>query len=296
MSARALLQLSLVVALLTMGLKAAAWWLTGSVGLLSDALESIVNVAGAAFGLGMVHWAESPPDAEHPYGHHKAEYFSAGFEGGLILVAAVAMVVAAVDRWWSPQALQALDVGIGLSALSAVINGALATAMLRQSRRDRSVALQADARHLMTDVWTTGGVVVGLLAVMATGWHWIDPALAIAVALNVAREGLHLLRGAAGGLMDEALEPEVQAEIERTLQGFAHAVVRFDHLTTRRAGRRRFVDLHLHLPADWSLRRAAALRADVEQALMSAVPGLRATIQLLPADVEARFHEEKDPL
>ncbi len=290
------LKISVGVALATIALKTGAWWLTGSVGLLSDALESLVNLAGAIFALMMVTVAAQPPDEGHPYGHHKAEYFSSGFEGVLILVAALAIIVAAGFRFANPQPLEQLGIGLALSVISSVMNGALAFAMLRKAREHRSMALEGDARHLFTDVWTSAGVVVGLLAVQATGWLWLDPLLAVLVAANIAREGVTLVWRSAEGLMDQALEPEVLAEIDLTLAGFAHATIRFDHVTTRRAGARRFVDLHMHMPAAWSLGRAAALRISVEQALMSAVPGLRASIQLLPTDVEAHLGEEDELL
>lgn len=289
------LKLSVVVALTTMALKFGAWWLTGSVGLLSDALESLVNLAGAAFALLMVAIAAAPPDRDHPYGHHKAEYFSSGFEGMLILAAALGIIWAAVDRFIHPQPLQSLSIGLGLSVLSSVLNGALAYVMLRKAREHRSVALEADARHLFTDVWTSMGVVVALLGVALTGWIWLDPVIAIAVALNIMREAVHLLWGATDGLMDRALEADVQRQIDDTLREFAHQTIRFDHVVTRRAGQRRFVDLHMHMPASWTLQRAAALRATVEQALMGAVPGLRARIELLPWDVEAHFNDPEEP-
>lgn len=290
------LKLSVAVALATIALKTLAWWVSGSVSLLSDALEALVNLAGASFALAMVIVAERPPDDDHPYGHHKAEYFSSGFEGVLIFAAALAIVWAAVHRLLNPEPLQALGLGLALSVLSSVLNGALAYAMLKKARSHRSIALEADARHLFTDVWTSAGVVVGLLAVMASGWQWLDPVIAIAVALNILREGGRLVWRSSQGLMDRALEPEVRADIDRTLAGFAHPTIRFDHIVTRRAGQRRFVDLHMHMPAAWTLGRAAALRTSVEQALMSAVPGLRASIQLLPMDVEAHFDEPGDPL
>ncbi|HET7528455.1 MAG TPA: cation diffusion facilitator family transporter, partial [Burkholderiaceae bacterium] len=269
--------------------------LTGSVGLLSDALESLVNLAGAAFALLMVSVAAAPPDRDHPYGHHKAEYFSSGFEGLLILAAAVAIIWAAVDRLLHPQPLQQLGIGLALSVLSSVLNGALAWAMLRKARDQRSVALEADARHLFTDVWTSAGVVLALVLVPITGFLWLDPVIAILVALNILREAVRLVWGATDGLMDRALEPDVQRQIDATLLEFAHQTIRFDHVVTRRAGSRRFVDLHMHMPATWTLQRAAALRASVEQALMSAVPGLRARIELLPWDVEAHFHDTEEP-
>lgn len=296
MSIGAYLKLSVAVALATIALKTGAWWLTDSVSLLSDALESLVNLAGAMFALAMVTLAAQPADAEHPYGHHKAEYFSSGFEGVLILVAALAIIWTAVQRWLDPQPLQALGLGLGLSVLSSMLNAALAWAMLRKAREHRSMALEGDARHLFTDVWTSAGVVAGLVAVHFTGWLWLDPLLAILVALNILREGGRLVVASAAGLMDHAVEPEVQQQIQAVLAGFDHRVIRFDHVTTRRAGQRRYVDLHMHMPASWTLGRAAALRGSVEQALMSAVPGLRATIQLLPMDVETRFNDVQDSL
>ena len=296
MDARAYLKLSVAVAVATIALKTGAWWVTDSVSLLSDAIESLVNLAGAMFALTMVTVAAQPPDADHPYGHHKAEYFSAGFEGVLIMAAAAAILWTAGHRLWDPQPIEAAGLGLALSLLSSALNAGLAVAMRRKARELRSEALEGDARHLMTDVWTSAGVVVGIVAVGATGWLWLDPLIAIALALNILREGVGLVRRSADGLMDRAVEPEVRAEIEKTLDVFRHQAIRFDHVSTRRAGQRRFVDLHMHMPAGWTLGRAAALRTSVEQALMSAVPGLRATIQLLPMDVEAHFDDAKDLL
>lgn len=286
------LKLSIAVALATIALKSGAWWLTGSVGLLSDAMESLVNLAGALFALAMVTIAARPPDEDHPFGHHKAEYFSSGFEGALIFVAALAIVWTAVERLLAPQPLQRIGPGLALSLVSSALNGALAWGMLKAARQHRSVALEADARHLLSDVWTSCGVVVGVVGVAATGWLWLDPLIAIAVAGNVAREGFSLLRRSADGLMDHAVEPDVQRQIDGVLAVFAHPkTLRIDHVVTRRAGQRLFVDLHMHMPPGWTLQRAAALRASVEQALMAEVPGLRATIQLLPMDVEAHFDD-----
>ena len=211
-------------------------------------------------------------------------------------MAAVAILWAAGRRFADPQPLEAVGIGVALSAVSAALNGALAWAMLRKAREHRSMALEGDARHLFTDVYTSIGVIAAVVAVPLTGWLWLDPAIAVAVAANIVREGVKLVSASADGLMDRALEPEVQAVIQRTLKEFSHHSIRFDHVATRRAGHRRFVDLHMHMPAAWTLQRAAALRASVEQALMSAVPGLRATIQLLPMDVEAHFNDEQDPL
>ena len=293
---KSLLKLSVLVAIVTIAVKTLAWWVSDSVGLLSDAMESFVNLASALFAIAMVIIAQRPADADHPFGHTKAEYFSSGFEGMLIAGAAVAIVWTAVQRLLNPQPLQALGWGMVLAVAASALNGWLAWRMLAASRTHRSIVLEADARHLITDVWTTAGVLVGLMLVKLSGWLWLDPLIAIAVALNILREGVKLAWRSVDGLMDTAVESEVRSQIDRTLEQFAHHTIRFDHVVTRRAGQRRFLDLHMHMPAEWSLGRAAALRADVEQALMSEIPGLRASIQLLPTDVEARFNEVDDPL
>ncbi|MFN5419665.1 MAG: cation diffusion facilitator family transporter [Burkholderiales bacterium] len=292
---------SVVVAIMTITLKTLAWWITDSVGLLSDAMESLVNLASAVFGLVMVTVAARPADAEHPYGHHKAEYFSSGFEGILIIVAAIGIIWTASHRIFDPQPIEQVGLGLALSIISSVLNGLLAWVMFGAAKTHRSIALEADAKHLVTDVWTSVGVVMGIGLVSLTGWLWLDALVAIAVALNILKEGVHLIWRSSQGLMDEAVEPEAIAKINETLAGFAYqrdevSIIRFDHITTRQAGQRLFVDLHMHMPASWTLGRAAALRTSVEQALMSAVPGLRASIQLLPSDVEAHFDSERDLL
>jgi cation diffusion facilitator family transporter len=295
MQVRTLLKLSIAVAVATIVMKSAAWWITDSVGLLSDAMESFVNLASALFALLMVTIAQRPADEDHPFGHTKAEYFSSGFEGLLIVGAAVGIAWAAVHRLHNPQPLAALGWGLALAVVSSALNGLLAWRMMAASREHRSIALEADARHLFTDVYTSGGVVAGLALVHVTGWTLLDPLIAIAVALNILREGAQLAWRSVEGLMDTAVEPDVRAQIDRTLAGFAHQAIRFDHLVTRRAGQRRFLDMHMHMPANWTLGRAAALRGDVEQALMSDVPGLRASIQLLPSNVEAHNNDLEGP-
>ena len=291
MQVKTLLKLSIAAAVATIAMKSLAWWITDSVGLLSDAMESFVNLASALFALAMVMIAQRPADEDHPFGHTKAEYFSSGFEGLLIAGAAAGIIWAAVHRFAHPQPLESLGWGLALAVASSALNGLLAYRMMAASRVHRSIVLEADARHLYTDVWTSAGVIVGLVLVHFTGWLWLDPVLAIGVALNILREGAHLAWRSVEGLMDSAVEPDVRAQIDRTLAQFQHSTIRFDHLVTRRAGQRRFVDLHMHMPAHWSLGRAAALRMSVEQALMSEVPGLRASIQLLPSNVEAQFEE-----
>jgi cation diffusion facilitator family transporter len=184
--------------------------------------------------------------------------------------------------------------GLALSVLSSALNGLLAWVMFSSAKVHRSIALEADAKHLVTDVWTSVGVLVGLVGVLLTGWLWLDAVAAIGVALNILWEGAHLMWRSSQGLMDEAVEPDVLKEIQKTLVSFDQETIRFDHVITRRSGQRRFVDLHMHMPSSWSLGRAAEVRSSVEKALMDTVPGLRATIQLLPTDVEAHFDDPKD--
>ena len=295
MQVRTLLKLSIAAAVATIAMKTAAWWVTDSVGLLSDAMESFVNLASALFALAMVTIAQRPADADHPFGHTKAEYFSSGFEGLLIAGAAAGIVWAAGHRFVNPQPIESLGWGLALATASSVLNWLLAPKMMAASREHRSIALEADARHLIADVWTTAGVVVGLLLVSVTGWLWLDPLLAIGVALNILREGVRLALRSIDGLMDSAVEPQVRSQIDATLARFAEPAIRFDDMVTRRAGQRLFVDLHMHLPPGWTLGRAAALRGEVERALMDEVPGLRASIQMLPIGVEAHFREPTDP-
>jgi cation diffusion facilitator family transporter len=291
---RTLLRLSVATAVAAIVMKSTAWWVTGSVSLLSDALESFVNLASALFALAMVTIAERPADDDHPSGHTKAEYFSSAFEGLLIAAAALAIGWAALGRFMNPQPIESIGIGIGLTVFSSALNGLLAWKMLAASREHRSIALEADARHLFADVWTSAGVVVGLVLVQLTGWLWLDPVVAIGVAINIVREGARVVWRSIDGLMDKALEPEIQARIDRTLARFAESPVRFDDMVTRRAGSRRFLDMHMHVPANWTLGRAASLRGEVEQALMTEVEGLRASIQLLPSNQEAYFKELED--
>jgi cation diffusion facilitator family transporter len=287
LSVRAFLQLSVLAALATIGLKTAAWWITGSVGLLSDAMESVVNLVAAVFGLAMVTIAQAPADEEHPYGHSKAEYFSSGFEAMMILGASLAIIWAAALRWVAPRPLEGVGLGVVLSIASSVINGVLAQAMLRAAHDHDSIALEADARHLMTDVWTSVGVAGAVLLVPVTGKLWLDPLIAIAVALNILREAASLLRRSVDGLMDHALADDERQRIDAALSRLASDDVRFDHLRTRRAAGAKFCQLHMHVPGGWTLARAAAKREEAERTLIEAVRGLRVTIELLPAGQES---------
>ena len=211
LSPQGLLWASVAVACITIALKTLAWYLTDSVGLLSDAMESLVNLASAVFGLMMVTIAAKPADEDHPYGHHKAEYFSSGFEGILIVVAALGIIWAASHRLFDPQPIEQVGLGLALSVASSALNGVLAWVMFGAAKTHNSIALEADARHLVTDVWTSAGVVLGIGLVTYTGWFWMDALVAMGVALNILKEGGHLIWSASQGLMDEAVEPDVQA-------------------------------------------------------------------------------------
>jgi len=292
LSARTLMLASAGVAVFTIIAKTLAWWMTGSVGLLSDALESLVNLAAALFGLWMVTVAARPADAEHPFGHGKAEYFSSGFEGLMIFAAAIGIFWTAFPRLWEHQPLTRMGLGLLLSLVSSLANGTLALVMLRASRIQRSIALEADARHLLADVWTSAGVLLGLLVVLFTGLWWFDAVVAIAVGVNIVREGARLMWRSVEGLMDVSMEARDCAAIDAVLLRHTRAAdakessldgpVRFDHVITRRAGQQSFVELHMHVPGTWTLVRAALLRDAVERDLIHAVPGLSTRIELLP--------------
>lgn len=241
------LLLSIAAALVTMGLKWVAWRVTGSVGFLSDALESLVNLAGASFALAMVWFARRPADQGHPYGHGKAEYFSSAFEGALIAVAAAGILVAAVRRILDPQPLESLGLGTALSIAATLVNLAMARVLLRVGKAHRSVATEGDGRHLMTDVWTTVGVIIGVGLAGLTGWFWLDPAVAILVALNILREGWQLVHCSVDGLMDGALADEDIREIEAALEQLKSMGGTFANLRTRGSGTNRFAFVDRHV-------------------------------------------------
>lgn len=282
---RALL-LSVAAALATIAMKAGAWWLTGSVGYLSDALESLVNLAGASFALLMVNLARAPADAGHPWGHGKAEYFSAAFEGVLIFLAALAILAMAIPRLFDPQPVGQLGIGTALSVAASFINFAVARVLFEVGRRHRSLALEADARHLMADVWTTAGVVAGVALSAAAGWPWLDPLVAIAVALNILREGWYLIQRSVDGLMDKALESDEIRAIETVFDGFEARGCRFANLRTRSAGPLRFAHVDLRVPGDWSVARSHAL-ADAVEAAVSEI-GVTLSTHVEPLDVRER--------
>ena len=276
--------LSIATALATIAIKAFAWRLTGSVGLLSDALESLVNLAAAIVALIMLQLAARPPDAEHAYGYSKAEYFASGLEGALIFLAAVAIIWTAVPRLLAPVPLQELSVGLVLSLGATVLNPLVGLLLIRAGRRHNSIALEADGRHLMTDVWTSAGVVIGLLAVLATGWWWLDPVIAIGVALNILWMGYRLLGRSARGLMDQALPADQRAAIDTVLERYQAQGLQFHALRTRQAAGRGFMSVHVLVPGTWTVQRGHDLLEEIEQEVRSAVPHITVFTHLEPIE------------
>jgi cation diffusion facilitator family transporter len=276
--------LSIAAAVSTITLKALAWWLTGSVGMLSDALESFVNLAGASFALVMLIVAARPPDDEHPFGHAKAEYFSSGFEGVLIFGAAAAILWAAAGRLMSPQPLEALGIGLAVSAVATAINFGTAIALRRAAKRFHSVALEADSRHLMTDVVTSIGVVVGVAAVALTGWLVLDPLLAIAVGLHILVEGWRLMRASIDGLMDRSLDEDELARLRESLDALAARDVRWRGLRTRRAGSHAWIDVVVLVPGGWTVAAAHDVADEVEARLAGLVPNATVITHLEPIE------------
>ena len=286
-----MLWLSVAAAMATMALKTLAWQLTGSVGLLSDALESVVNLVAALVAMLMLHWATLPPDEQHRFGHEKAEYFSAGVEGGLILLAAVSIGWAAVARLIHPQELDDVGVGVAVSGAASVVNLAVGAVLVRAGKRARSITVEADGRHLLTDVWTSVGVIVGVILVAATGWRWLDPTVALLVALNIVVTGTALLRRAGAGLMDHALPSAEQRSLERVLETYRPEGVSFHRIRTRQGGRRSFVSLHVLVPGAWSVVQAHRLADRVERDIRSVLPGALVTTHVEPIEDPASLDE-----
>jgi cation diffusion facilitator family transporter len=274
--------LSIAAAVATIALKTGAWWMTGSVGLLSDALESFVNLAGASFALWMILIAARPPDEDHPFGHSKAEYFSSGFEGILIFGAAAAIIWAAAERLVSPHPLEALGLGLAVSALATAINFGVAIALRRAAKRFDSIALEADSRHLMTDVVTSVGVVIGVGAVALTGWLVLDPLIAIAVGLNILFEGFRLVRASVDGLMDRSLDEPEQARLREALDALAPRGVGWRGLRTRRAGTHTWIDVVVLVPGAWTVDVAHDVADEVEATLAAIVPNATVVTHLEP--------------
>lgn len=276
--------LSIAAAIATILLKGAAWKLTGSVGFLSDAIESFVNLAGAIMALWMLTLAALPADDDHAHGHGKAEYFSSAFEGFLILLAAVSIGYAAIDRLLHPQPLEAVVVGLMVSVVASVINFATARTLMRVGRAHNSISLEADARHLMTDVWTSVGVIVGVGLVWLTGALWLDPVIALLVAANIVWTGWQLMQRSAAGLMDVSLPAERLEEIEALLSGYRAQGLDFHALRTRQAGSRAFVTLHVLVPGSWTVQQGHDWAECIEADIRMALPHAHVTTHLEPLE------------
>jgi cation diffusion facilitator family transporter len=276
--------LSIAAALATIVLKGLAWWLTGSVGLLSDALESFVNLAGAMMALAMLSLAALPADDNHAHGHGKAEYFSSAFEGFLILVAAASIGYAAAERLVNPQPLEAVGIGLGVSALASLINLATARILLGVGRKYRSITLEADAHHLITDVWTSVGVLAGIGLVWLTGWLWLDPVIAMLVALNIVWTGWQLLQRSAAGLMDVSISEEELQSIQAVLDGYRRHGIEFHALRTRQAGARAFVSFHILVPGAWTVQHGHDWSERIEGDIRRAIAHVHITTHLEPLE------------
>lgn len=256
-----------MAAIVTIALKTTAYLLTGSVGLLSDALESIVNLVGALMALAMLTIAARPADETHTYGHNKAEYFSSGVEGMMILAAAIGICVTAVPRLITPKPLEQIGLGLIISVAASLINLFVSLVLARASKKHNSITLEADAQHLMTDVYTSAGVLVGVGAVAITGWSRLDPIIAILVAVNIIWTGIRIVRKSASGLMDTALSIADQDKIQRVLKTYLEKGVQFHALRTRESAARKFVSLHVLVPGNWSVHTSHQLLEQIESDL-----------------------------
>ncbi|HQR46946.1 MAG TPA: cation diffusion facilitator family transporter [Thermoanaerobaculia bacterium] len=283
--------LSIVTAVATITLKLIAWKVTGSVGLLSDAMESFVNLLAAAVAFWALTVAQRPADPEHAFGHTKAEYLAAGFEGMAILAAAVAIAAAAVDRLFHPQPLERIGLGLAFSVGASVLNLAVALVLLRASKRLHSITLRADAWHLLTDVWTSAGVLAAIALVWTTGWSVLDPVVALLVAVNIVWTGLKLLHETGHGLLDRALNEEDQRKIDDVLDGFRSRGAEFHEVRTRAAGPRQFVQMHVLVPGSWTVQQGHDLLEEVEKAVAAVLPNGSVITHLEPLEDPASWDD-----
>lgn len=285
--------LSIAAAVTTIALKLLAWWLTSSVGLLSDAMESVVNLAAAVAMLWALKVSSQPADAEHPFGHGKAEYFASGFEGAMIFGAALAIAWTAIDRLLHPRALADFGIGLAVSTLASVVNLAVALVLLRAGKKHHSIALEADGQHLLTDVWTSVGVLLALGLVWATGWQWLDPAVALLVAANIVRMGVDLLRRSASGLLDTAVSPEDLAALEAVLAKYRGPTTQFHAVRTRQSAQRRFIYMHVLVPGAWSVQKGHALLEEIEKDIRDAVTNSTVFAHLEALEDPASFEDQE---
>ena len=284
--------LSIATAIATIVLKGVAWKMTGSVGLLSDAIESVVNLAGAIMALWMLTLAALPADDDHAYGHGKAEYFSSAFEGFLILLAAASIAYTAIDRMMNPQPLEAIGVGLLVSVLASLLNLATARTLLSVGKQHNSITLEADAHHLLTDVWTSVGVIAGVGLVSLTGWLWLDPAVALLVAANIVWTGYQLMSRSAAGLMDISLPAEKLEKIESLLAEYREQGLEFHALRTRQAGGRAFMTLHVLVPGHWSVQHGHDWAERIEGGIRKALPFTHITTHVEPLEDPASMNDQ----
>jgi cation diffusion facilitator family transporter len=283
--------LSIAAAIATIALKTVAYLLTGSVGLLSDAVESLVNLVGAVMALSMLTVAARPEDDDHAYGHSKAEYFSSGVEGTLILIAALSIGAASAQRLLAPQPIEQVGVGLAVSFAASVINLAVALVLLRAGKQHHSITLEANAQHLMTDVWTSAGVMVGVGAVVASGWLRLDPIVAMLVAANIVWTGSRIVRKSILGLMDTALPAGELTAVRAALDGRLKEGVQYHALRTRQSGARRFVSFHVLVPGEWTVHRGHELLEDIEAKIRAAVPNVTVFTHLESLDDPASWDD-----
>jgi cation diffusion facilitator family transporter len=283
--------LSIAAAIFTIALKLAAYFLTNSVGLLSDALESFINLAGALMALAMLTIAIRPADEDHSYGHSKAEYFSSGVEGVLIFVAAIFIGIASVERFLDPKPLEQVGLGLLISVVASLINLFVALALLKAGKRFHSITLEADAKHLLTDVWTSGGVLIGVGAVALTGWTRLDPIVAFVVACNIIWSGISIIRKSVSGLMDKVLSKEEQDKIQEILDSYKNEHVEFHSIRTRQAGARQFVSFHVLVPGSWSVLQGHQLLERIETNLRDALPQIVLSTHLEPLEDPSSYQD-----
>jgi cation diffusion facilitator family transporter len=286
--------MSIVVSVVVFGMKMAAWWATGSVGLLSDALESTVNIVAAVVALFALRTAMKPADKLHHFGRGKAEYFSASIEGFMILLAALIIVYTAVERIITPRELEQIGWGLTISTVAALINGGAALILLRAGKLHRSPVLVADGKHLMTDVWTSAGVIVGVGLVVVTGWNRLDGIVALAVGLNIIVTGVNLLRSSTAGLMDKALSDEDHLKIVKVLTKYESDEVKFHELQTREAGRQRFVSMHVLVPGAWTIQQGHDLSEDLEADIIAELPNTLVTTHVEPLEDERSWADQTE--
>jgi cation diffusion facilitator family transporter len=285
--------LSISAALVTIALKTTAYFITGSVGLLSDAIESVVNLIGGIMALAMLTVAARPADEEHAYGHSKAEYFSSGVEGGLILVAAISIAVAAVQRLITPKFLEEIGLGLVVSFVATLVNLGVALLLLRVGRKHNSITLEANAHHLMADVWTSVGVVAGVGLVVLTKWNWLDSVVALVVAANIVWTGVRIVRRSIAGLMDIALSAEDMATVRTVLQTYERTGIQFHALRSRQAGARKFISIHVLVPGGWTVQRGHELLDKIEADIRKALPDSEVFTHLESLDDPASWDDER---